>query len=86
MFQVQNLNEPFSLSIEKYLPQQPEVGDQSSAAGITTPPLPATPMPNPGTFKNPVNQQTASGLTRMEEVYLSPSEKMIRKGSRGMKT
>ena len=82
----QNLNEPFSLSIEKYLPQQPEVGDQSSAAGITTPPLPATPMPNPGTFKNPVNQQTASGLTRMEEVYLSPSEKMIRKGSRGMKT
>jgi len=78
----QNLNEPFSLSLEKYLPQQPQVGDQSSTSGT---PLPPTPMPNPGTFKPPMNQQMmASGLTRTEEVYLSPAEKLIRKKSRGM--
>jgi len=42
-------------------------------------------MPNPGTFKPPMNQQMmASGLTRTEEVYLSPAEKLIRKKSRGM--
>ena len=78
----QNLNEPFSLSLEKYLPQQPQVGDQSSTSGT---PLPPTPMPNPGTFKPPMNQQMmASGLTRTEEVYLSPAEKLIRKKSRGI--
>ena len=78
----QNLNEPFSLSLEKYLPQQPQVGDQSSTSSA---PLPPTPMPNPGTFKPPMNQQMmASGLTRTEEVYLSPAEKLIRKKSRGI--
>jgi hypothetical protein len=49
-------------------------------------PLPPTPMPNPGAFKTPVQQNPmmASGLTPMEESYLSPSEKQIRLRSRGI--
>ena len=44
-------------------------GQQSSMQG-----LPPTPMPAPGMFKTPVQQNNmlASGLTRMEEGYLSP--------------
>ena len=49
-------------------------------------PLPPTPMPNPGSFQTPVqeNPMMASGLTPMEESYLSPSEKQIRLRSRGI--
>ena len=75
----QNLNEPFSLSIDNYLPQMNPKNQQSSM-------LPPTPMPNAGMFKTPVQQNNmlASGLTRMEEVYLSPEEKQIRLRSRGI--
>ena len=49
-------------------------------------PLPNTPMPMrmPGSFKPPVDKIMMSGLTQMEEVYLSPEEKIIRKRSRGI--
>ena len=49
-------------------------------------PLPPTPMPNPGSFQTPVQQNPmmASGLTPMEESYLSPTEKQIRLRSRGI--
>jgi len=75
----QNLNEPFKLKIENYLPQKSIQNQQSSM-------LPETPMPNPGMFKTPVQQNPTmvSGLTRMEEVYLSPEEKQIRLRSRGI--
>ena len=75
----QNLNEPFSLSIDNYLPQMNPKNQQSSM-------LPPTPAPNAGMFRTPVQQNNmlASGLTRMEEVYLSPEEKQIRLRSRGI--
>jgi hypothetical protein len=77
----QDLNKPFNLNIEKYLPEMNIQNQQSSMK-----PLPPTPMPNPGAFKTPVQQNPmlASGLTPMEESYLSPSEKQIRLRSRGI--
>ena len=74
----QNLNERFELQLENYLPQKQNM-QQSSMT-----PLPNTPMPMPGNFKPPVDKIMMSGLTQMEEVYLSPEEKLIRKRSRGI--
>ena len=74
----QNLNERFDLQLENYLPQKQNM-QQSSMT-----PLPNTPMPMPGNFKPPVDKIMMSGLTQMEEVYLSPEEKLIRKRSRGI--
>jgi hypothetical protein len=76
----QNLNERFDLQLENYLPQKANM-QQSSMT-----PLPNTPMPMrmPGSFKPPVDKIMMSGLTQMEEVYLSPEEKIIRKRSRGI--
>jgi hypothetical protein len=81
-FENQSLDSPLELKIENYLPQLENIqGQQSSMT-----PLPPTPMPNPGAFKTPVQQNPmmASGLTPMEESYLSPSEKQIRLRSRGI--
>ena len=81
-FENQSLDNPLELKIENYLPQLENIqGQQSSMT-----PLPPTPMPNPGAFKTPVQQNPmmASGLTPMEESYLSPSEKQIRLRSRGI--
>ena len=80
-FENQSLNEPFNLKLEDYIPRLNTPGQQSSMQG-----LPPTPMPAPGMFKTPVQQNNmlASGLTRMEEVYLSPEEKQIRLRSRGL--
>ncbi len=77
----QDLNKPFNLNIEKYLPEMNIQNQQSSMK-----PLPPTPMPNPGSFQTPVQQNPmmASGLTPMEESYLSPTEKQIRLRSRGI--
>jgi len=81
-FEKQSLDSPLQLNIENYLPRLIEgQGQQSSMT-----PLPPTPMPNPGSFQTPVqeNPMMASGLTPMEESYLSPSEKQIRLRSRGI--
>jgi len=81
-FENQSLDSPLQLKIENYLPQLENIqGQQSSMT-----PLPPTPMPDPGSFKTPVQQNPmmASGLTPMEESYLSPSEKQIRLRSRGI--
>ena len=80
----QDLNKPFELNLNQYLPKKEEIMEETIQTSSTVP-LPNTPMPDPGTFKVPVNNQMlASGLTRTEEVYLSPAEKLIRKQSRGL--
>ena len=80
----QDLNKPFELNLNQYLPKKEEIMEETIQTSSTAP-LPNTPMPDPGTFKVPVNNQMlASGLTRTEEVYLSPAEKLIRKQSRGL--
>ncbi len=81
-FENQSLDSPLQLNIENYLPQLENIqGQQSSMT-----PLPPTPMPNPGSFKTPAQQNPmmASGLTPTEESYLSPTEKQIRLRSRGI--
>lgn len=81
-FENQSLDSPLQLNIENYLPRLIEgQGQQSSMT-----PLPPTPMPNPGSFQTPVQQNPmmASGLTPVEESYLSPTEKQIRLRSRGI--
>ena len=78
-FENQSLNEPLNLRLQDYLPQMQNINNQQSS-------LPPTPMPAPGMFKPPTpnNQVLASGLTRVEDVYLSPTEKQIRLKHRGL--
>jgi len=81
-FENQSLDKPLELKLENYIPQLENIqGQQSSLQG-----LPPTPMPDPGMFRTPAQQSPTmvSGLTRMEEVYLSPEEKQIRLRSRGI--
>lgn len=81
-FENQSLDNPLELKLEDYLPQLESIQGQQSSLQK----LPKTPMPNPGMFRTPAQQSPTmvSGLTRMEEVYLSPEEKQIRLRSRGI--
>jgi hypothetical protein len=78
LMEIQNLHGEFQLDLENFLP---DTDPQGQAA------LPQTPMPDPGTLQAMTAPQggiNQSGLTPMENAFLSEEEKQIRLRSRGL--